>query len=150
MKLRSVMFVAMAGVSLLLLPASAFAAFCFNLTDTSTNTAVGQLRVAPSATGEDFTLLMGQFVHDAAFCPQGGGEAAPGVGQFAIPNGNLAAVNVSFATSGTTNCFPVTLNMKVNAAAFPNMSATFITDLEALAASISGTAVSPVTCPAVQ
>ena len=150
MKLRSVMFVAMAGVSLLLLPASAFAAFCFNLTDTSTNTAVGQLRVAASSTGEDFTLLMGQFVHDAAFCPQGGGEGAPGVGQFAIPNGDLTKVNVSFATSGTTNCFPVTLNMKVNALGFPNMTATFIIDLEALAASISGTAVSPATCPLVQ
>jgi hypothetical protein len=142
------LFVAMAGVSVLLLPAQALAAFCFNLTDSDTSSLVGQLRVAPSASGEEFTLLMGQFTNDESFCPGGGGEAAPGVGQFSVVGANA---NVSFTTSGTANCFPVNINMQVNVAAFPNLTGSFVMDIEALAALVQGTFTNVgVACPAVQ
>jgi hypothetical protein len=144
-KLRSVLFVAIAGLSLLVLPASAVALVCFDLTDTSTTTPVGKFTVASDfVPTEGFFFFMGQFVHDAAFCPQGGGEGAPGVGQFALI-GNAA--NASFATSGTPNCFPVTINIKVPNTADPNLAGTFTLDLEALAAAVTGT-LKTGTCPA--
>jgi hypothetical protein len=114
--------VAVVGVTVLLLPVQALAAFCFALTEQGTGAAIGLLRVAPGAAAEDFTHLLGQFTNDAAFCDGGGGEAAPGVGQFAVTSATNA--HVSFQTPGTTNCFPVDIQMNVDFSAFPTMSAT--------------------------
>lgn len=146
MKLRSVLFVIIAGLSVLVIPAAAVAAdFCFNLKDTGTNTAVGKLRVQDSVTSGAFTSLLGTFTNDVAFCPGGGGEVAVGTGQFGITG---ATANVSFVTAGTTNCFPVTIDLDITITGFPALTGTGILDIQSLAASAPLSATNAgVACP---
>ena len=141
MRQRIVRLVAVT-LAVVLSPAPALAAFCFDLA-TQTGTAVGQVLLEPSVPAGAFTLVQGQFIHAApSFCPVE--ENAGGVGNFAIVGGTA---HVSLTAGGTPNCFPVTLDMLLNLA---TLNGTFSLDAPSLALVVKGNATFASACRAIR
>ena len=141
MRQRTVRLVATL-VAVVLCPAPALAAFCFNLA-TQGGTPVGQVLLEPSVPAGAFTLLQGQFIHAApSFCPVA--ESAAGVGNFAIVSGSA---HVGLTAGGTPNCFPVTLDMLINVT---TLNGTFSLDAPSLALVVTGNATFTPACRAIR
>jgi len=139
---RFVRLVAMALVAVVLCPAPALAAFCFNLA-TQGGTPVGQVLLEPSVPAGAFTLLQGQFIHAAPdFCPVE--ESATGVGSFALLESAFGSIaHVGMTVGGTPNCFPVTLDMFINVI---TLNGTFSLDAPSLALVVKGGATFTAAC----